>query len=133
MNYTYRKAQKEDYSKIVDIENKSFKEDRFKDCDILRIMKYCDIIIQDDKIIGYAAWIPNKKNAVRLYNMCILWKYRGNGIAYGYIYQKILDLNKSSYYLEVSQDNIGAINLYFKLGFKIKKKLCLKKIKFDFF
>ncbi len=130
---TFRKAISTDFEFMKFIENKSFNEiDRFKTYQIKYFLKnpnnsiITDIILADDKKIGWATYFTNKKAKwIRLYTFCIDPLYRGKGYGKEYLKKRLKEFSKKykKIFLEVRKSNVSAIKLYESLGFKRKKIL----------
>ena len=123
MNFNHLDAIKDDLeNEYDDFWNFHILEEELKNENSLYI-----VAIKENEIIGFAGIKYNFEN-VELMNIVVKKKYRKQG--FGYILLKEI-INKSSEFdtskigLEVSEKNIGAIELYKKVGFKqvgIRKK-----------
>ncbi len=80
------------------------------------------IFIKDNNIVGYILWLK-RKDYYRLYSIGVLKEFRGLNIAQRLLEFSFETLDTNSYSLEVKTTNSGAIRLYEKNGFKIKKVL----------
>ena len=79
------------------------------------ISNYCNIIV-DDKIIG-CLLLTDKDNGILLDEIYIEEEYRNKGIGASII-KDVISKNKIIY-LWVYKENLKAISLYKKLGFKV--------------
>ena len=77
-----------------------------------------NLIIKSNQIIAYIAY-KNHELAYDIYNIVVKKQYR----KLGYATNLYADLNDKPIYLEVNENNIEAINLYYKLGFKKIKEI----------
>ena len=81
-----------------------------------------DILLPFD-FIGYALFFKNdSEQLLELHKIVIDSKFRGRGLAFDFLSQILNDYKKLNYrkiFLEVSEQNLPAINLYKKLNFKI--------------
>lgn len=89
-----------------------------------------DYIISNNEYVQYYAYkIDNKYVAflcfmniseeVEIIDAFVLEKYRRNNIMTSLFYYLFKNEKFTKIFLEVSEENIGAINLYNKLGFKV--------------
>lgn len=89
------------------------------------------VCIDKDKIVAHASYNPKSKRrngSIYMVNLTVLPEYRRRGIAQNLIY------TACKYYMDkgvkllmstsVDKDNKPAINLYQKVGFKIKTPIC---------
>jgi ribosomal protein S18 acetylase RimI-like enzyme len=97
----------------------------------------CLIHTIDDKIVGYIISILPKKDDILFYSNClikyncpiivgiaVLEEYRGKGIGkilLNKYFNKVREYEYNQVFLEVLEENVSALNLYKKVGFKIKK------------
>lgn len=72
--------------------------------------------------VGYILWL-NRKKYFRLYSLAISKKFQNQGFAQQLLDYSFEHLKEKSFSLEVKVSNVGAIKLYEKFGFKIKKVL----------
>lgn len=73
-------------------------------------------------IAGYILWL-NRKKYFRLYSLAISKKFQNQGLGKQLLDYSFEHLKEKSFSLEVRISNVGAIKLYEKFGFKIKKVL----------
>ncbi|MDC0456553.1 GNAT family N-acetyltransferase [Alphaproteobacteria bacterium] len=110
--------QKSDYFKILQIEQDLFKNTMIQNelynvpsQSSLRIWK-----IEEDQITGYMSFYQ-VTDEVEIIKIGIIKSYQRNG--YGsYLIKELKKLDIKKIFLEVSMENIKAINFYFKNGFK---------------
>lgn len=110
---------------LLEIENKCFKEDAWSrkifSEEIMLANKYYYLAKFDDKFIAYIGFETNAYD-MNLQKIAVLEDYRNCGVAtklFNFSLQQKEKLNKDRYFLEVNVNNLEAINLYKKLGFKI--------------
>ncbi|MFA7092054.1 MAG: N-acetyltransferase [Arcobacteraceae bacterium] len=73
-------------------------------------------------IAGYILWL-NRKRYCRLYSLAVSKKFQNQGLAKKLLEYSLKHLEWQSFSLEVKVSNLGAIKLYEKFGFKVKKVL----------
>ena len=121
-----RSANKTDVKSLVALENESFDTDRLSASRFGYFLKiaHCKLLVieDDEKITGYGLILLHKGTALaRLYSIAISYKYRGKGLA-KMLVLKLEEMAKedgATYLrLEVSVDNLTAINLYKSLGYR---------------
>ena len=109
---------KSDYFKILQIEQNLFKNtmikkelNNFFSQSSFRIWK-----IEEDKITGYMSFYQ-VMDEVEIIKIGIIKSYQRNG--YGsFLIKELKKLNIKKIFLEVSTENVKAINFYLKNGFK---------------
>ena len=109
---------KSDYFKILQIEQNLFKNtmikkelNNFFSQSSFRIWK-----IEEDKITGYMSFYQ-VMDEVEIIKIGIIKSYQRNG--YGsFLIKELKKLNMKKIFLEVSTENVKAINFYLKNGFK---------------
>lgn len=127
--YKLVKSTKEDIDRLIDYKKKTIfeytkdisEEEYNKICNYIinevnnHIDDYLNIVI-DNKVVG-SYLLVNKDDGVLLDEIYILDEYRNKGIGTSII-KDILN-NNIIVYLWVYKDNIKAVSLYKKIGFKI--------------
>ncbi|MFA6789328.1 MAG: N-acetyltransferase [Arcobacteraceae bacterium] len=76
----------------------------------------------NNKLAGYILWLPRKKY-FRLYSLAVSKRFQNQGLAKCLLEYSLEHLKEKFFSLEVKVSNLGAIKLYEKFGFKIKKVL----------
>jgi [ribosomal protein S18]-alanine N-acetyltransferase len=71
---------------------------------------------------GYILWLKRKKY-FRLYSLAVSKRFQKQGIAQKLLAYSFEHLKEKSFSLEVKISNEGAIRLYEKFGFRIKRVL----------
>jgi diamine N-acetyltransferase len=76
----------------------------------------------DDELIGICAFVKDENNTGNIYQMYVKESFQGKNIGWGLI-QKVIEeayerFNKINIFLEVTDKNEKAYNLYRKIGFK---------------
>lgn len=116
----------EDLNQLYDLEQEIFKNDAFalsKESIKYHIKRNLIFKIEINGVIaGYILWL-NRKKYFRLYSLAISKKFQNQGLAKQLLDYSFEHLKEKSFSLEVRISNIGAIKLYEKFGFKIKKIL----------
>ena len=82
------------------------------------------VLKSDGEILGFAG-VRDYKDFVEFGPIGIVPEYRGKGLSkilMNSCYSNLLDLNKRNGYIEVSESNLAAFNLYSEFGFKIVSK-----------
>jgi ribosomal-protein-alanine N-acetyltransferase len=110
--------QKNDYFKILQIEQNLFKNSmtkkelyNFSSQSSVRIWK-----IEEDKITGYMSFYQ-VIDEVEIIKIGVMKSYQRNG--YGsFLIKELKKLNIKKIFLEVSTENVQAINFYLKNGFQ---------------
>jgi [ribosomal protein S18]-alanine N-acetyltransferase len=107
---------------ILALENKSFPDDQMAEQTVRRFIRNGNMIVllMCSRVIGSAVLLKRKDTlASRLYSLAIDPIHRGRGI--GSILLSGVEsmaIGHSEIRLEVREDNMAAINLYFKHGYK---------------
>jgi ribosomal-protein-alanine N-acetyltransferase len=116
----------EDLNRLYDLEKEIFKNDAFalkKESIKYHLERNLIYKIEINGFLaGYILWL-NRKKYFRLYSLAISKKYQNQGLAKRLLDYSFEHLKEKSFSLEVKVSNIGAIKLYEKFGFKIKKVL----------
>lgn len=125
-----KKVTREDLTSLLSLESVTFKSSEsplskraFKyhiEKNLLFIAKINDILV------GYILIIFPRGKYARIYSLAIDKNYQGLGIAsklINYSIEKVREIKKLGLILEVKVDNISAIGLYKKFGFKELKIL----------
>lgn len=119
-------ATPEDLNRLYDLEKEIFKNDTFalkKESIKYHLQRNIIYKIEvNNKLVGYILWL-NRKKYFRLYSLAISKAYQNQGLAKQLLDYSFEHLKEKSFSLEVKVSNIGAIKLYEKFGFKIKKVL----------
>lgn len=119
-------ATPEDLNRLYDLEKEIFKNDTFalkKESIKYHLQRNIIYKIEiGNKLVGYILWL-NRKKYFRLYSLAISKAYQNQGLAKQLLDYSFEHLKEKSFSLEVKVSNIGAIKLYEKFGFKIKKVL----------
>ncbi|MDR2954845.1 MAG: ribosomal protein S18-alanine N-acetyltransferase [Prevotella sp.] len=124
--HVVRRACKEDIGDIINIEDKSFNSDGFSRSQFIYLVTRSKgvfyVAVTDSKVTGYICLLlHSKRKNIRIYSIAILPEYRGRGIA-GMLISKAKEFarneKKSGVSLEVRTDNMLAIQLYEKNGFR---------------
>ncbi|HYK76794.1 MAG TPA: GNAT family N-acetyltransferase, partial [Daejeonella sp.] len=76
----------------------------------------------DDELVGICAFVKDENNTGNIYQMYVKENYQGKNIGFGLI-QGIIDETNNSFndieiFLEVTNNNLKAYNLYKKFGFE---------------
>lgn len=120
------KAKVQDLKSLFELENMVFCNDPFalsKNSLRYHILKnYLYIFKIDEKIVGYILWLE-RKSYFRLYSLAVNVEFQGLKIASKLLLYSFENLKNKDYSLEVKVENIKALKLYEKFGFKIKKVL----------
>ncbi len=124
-----RRALGSDAKKLYELEKKLFSKDNFplSQSSIRYHIKNNLLYLaeSDGNIVGYILVLIKRKNA-KLYSIGVDETHRGKKIAkklLEFIFKELASLGFENLLLEVRVDNDGAISLYKKTGFKIKKIL----------
>ncbi len=127
MNVVIRRAKITDLDAIYNIETTSFGYEAFSKnflLDLLcRFPEFFIVAEKDSKVVGYlSAVLEGYVNKIcHILSLAVLPEYRGKSIGSALL-RYLIDLVKirgiSSIILEVKKDNVVAINLYKKFGFK---------------
>ncbi len=122
-----RLARMSDLNALVDIEERSFENDRMNRRSFRRWLKAEHGILcvaeVNDQILGYGLiWCHKGTRLARLYSIALLDEARGKGIARKLMNElEKLALQKGKYFmrLEVAKQNAPAISLYQSCGYKV--------------
>ena len=110
--------QKSDYFKILQIEQNLFKNNMIKK-ELYNVPSQSSVRIwkiEEDKITGYMSFYQ-VIDEVEIIKIGVIKSYQRNG--YGsYLIKELKKLDIKKIFLEVSTENVKAINFYFKNGFK---------------
>jgi ribosomal-protein-alanine N-acetyltransferase len=116
----------EDLNRLYDLEKEIFKNDTFalkKEAIKYHLQRNLIYKIEiNGSLAGYILWL-NRKKYFRLYSLAISKKFQNQGLAKRLLDYSFEHLKEKSFSLEVKVSNTGAIKLYEKFGFKIKKVL----------
>ena len=85
-----------------------------------------DILVLAEKPIGYALFLTRRNSRlIRLYSICLLPAYQGQGLVKAYLQERIHSFAKNyeKMGLEVRLNNTSALALYLRLGFTTEKVL----------
>ena len=136
---TYKKIDRKDvtedmFKQIVAVENSTgsgYEEEIMREIWIARDNNDNFACFDGDKIIAHISYNPKskrRKGSIFMVNLTVLPEYRRRGIAQNLIY------TATNYYIDngytlltsvsVDKDNIPAVNLYQKVGFKIREPIC---------
>ena len=129
MNYKLIKSSNDDVNKLIDYKKKTIFEyaDNLSQEEIDKINNYVNNnvpklinnysnIVVDNKVVG-CLLLTNKDDGILLDEIYLEEEYRNKGIGTSII--KDIIANNSIVYLWVYKENIKAISLYNKLGFKV--------------
>lgn len=128
----YRKADTADLDWLVGTEQKCFGAEAFSRRSLGAMIRnmhasiVLDILELEQVPIGYAAYLTRKKSGyIRLYSVCLLPDYRGQGLIAAYLRERIAGFygRYQRMGLEVRLGNSAAQSLYAKLGFTASKLL----------
>ncbi|MGR9044397.1 MAG: ribosomal protein S18-alanine N-acetyltransferase [Gammaproteobacteria bacterium] len=122
----FRSAVKQDVKQLLQIENRCFTLDRLSARNFYWMLEkgHADIILAErgDTIVGYALLLYRRGTSLaRLYSFAVLPEYRGSGIGAALLKQaeqRVKDYDCVYLRLEVRPDNLGAIALYNRLGYR---------------
>lgn len=121
-----KQAKIEDLNFLYELENRVFPNDSFalsKNSFRYHILKnHLYVFKTDEKIVGYVLWLERKKY-FRLYSLAVDADFQGLKIASKLLLYSFKNLKSKDFSLEVKTQNIKALKLYEKFGFKIKKIL----------
>jgi ribosomal-protein-alanine N-acetyltransferase len=116
----------EDLNRLHDLEKEIFAKDAFalkKESIKYHLERNLIYKIEiNESLSGYILWL-NRKKYFRLYSLAISKKFQNQGLAKRLLDYSFEHLKEKSFSLEVKVSNTGAIKLYEKFGFKIKKVL----------
>ena len=136
---TYKKLDRKDVSEelfeqIMAVENSTgsgYDEDIMREIWITRDNNDNFVCMDGQKIVAHISYNPKSKRrngSIYMVNLTVLPEYRKRGIAQNLIYTATNYYIDSGYTLltsvSVDKDNIPAVNLYQKVGFKIKEPIC---------
>ncbi|MCO6428492.1 ribosomal protein S18-alanine N-acetyltransferase [Nitrosomonas communis] len=120
--YQIREMQLDDVRRVIQIEREIFlfpwTEMNFSDS--IRAGYHCRVLEQDDTLMGYGIMMMGLDEAhILTIGISAQWQHQGWG---GRLLQYFINLAKqqqaASVLLDVRESNIGAANLYRRLGFK---------------
>ena len=135
----YKKLDKKDvteelFDQIMAVENSTgsgYDEEIMREIWITRDNNDNFVCMDGQKIVAHISYNPKSKRrngSIYMVNLTVLPEYRKRGIAQNLIY------TATNYYIDngytlltsvsVDKDNIPAVNLYQKVGFKIKEPIC---------
>ncbi|MGR9117656.1 MAG: ribosomal protein S18-alanine N-acetyltransferase [Gammaproteobacteria bacterium] len=122
----FRNAEKNDVKPLVALENRCFTQDRLSSRNFHWMLEkgHADIILAEleGAIVGYALLLYRRGTSLaRLYSFAVLPEYRGSGIGAALMKQaenRVKEYDCVYLRLEVRPDNIGAIALYKRLGYR---------------
>ena len=124
-----REAGKRELYSITILTRKFFTYTNFNMQKILKRMKnpkvHYLVALYDGHTIGYVDFTENKKS-IRVMGLAVLEEFQGNGIGKALLKEAIRfarKVKKENVHLLVSADNMKALNMYGKLGFKSAGKL----------
>jgi ribosomal protein S18 acetylase RimI-like enzyme len=125
-NIKLRPARLSDLGALVAIENKCFQYDQLSRRNFHWMIKHAHSIFLvlefESVLVGYGLVLINSGTSLaRLYSICTLQEYQGLGLAKKLIAsleEKACEANCAFLRLEVKDDNMGAIALYEKLGYR---------------
>lgn len=117
----FRPMHGKDLGKVLDVEEFAYEfpwtESIFRDC--MRVGYYCVVCEVDEEIVGHGIMSVGVGEC-HLLNICIHPDHQQNGLGTSMI-NYLLDVARwkkvKIAFLEVRVSNLGAHNLYFKLGF----------------
>lgn len=119
----FRPATNKDIKALLDIENESFSEFKLSKASFYYHIKRNFLYVYENElgeILGYIL-VFNHLKIPRIYSLAISKKARGLGL--GSEFMKFVLAKFESLRLEVNTQNLAAINLYTKFGFKVVKTL----------
>lgn len=118
-----RKYTKEDIDKIVSLEEESLGHSLgydFLESYLSNMMAYIYVIDDNNDIIGYVSTVFDGE-IIEILNFCISPKRRrchlGENLL-NHVFSELKEYGAKSSFLEVRDDNVAAISLYSKLGYK---------------
>lgn len=121
------KAERGDIYYVAEIEEKIFKDEAYHLSLLMYLHRYCgDFFIVariNGHVVGYAIACPEDRGRLHLYSIAVREEYRERGIGKKLLRTIIEKARKTGFreiYLEVRVDNLPAIKLYEKMGFKRK-------------
>lgn len=121
-----RQATLNDCNVLYALEQEIFSNDPFalsKASLRYHLKKNCVYIVEiNNELAGYILWLKRKKYS-RLYSLAVSKRFQKQGIAQKLLAYSFEQLKEKSFSLEVKVSNEGAIRLYEKFGFTIKKVL----------
>ncbi|MBD1557773.1 ribosomal protein S18-alanine N-acetyltransferase [Vibrio sp. S9_S30] len=127
----YRHAQLDDLDSLLHLENQVFTSDNINRRQMKRFIQshHCQLFVAkaNEQLAGYALVLFNQATQLaRIYSIAVSPNFRGQGIAEQLINRCEKGTVERGYItlrLEVREDNLGAIRLYEKHGFKPLKTL----------
>ncbi|MHA1685692.1 MAG: ribosomal protein S18-alanine N-acetyltransferase [Candidatus Heimdallarchaeaceae archaeon] len=138
INFSIRQAELNDINAIMQINRKCLPENYSFDFFYYVISEFGDVCVVSEtkgQVIGYvlsrierplSSFIGIQSTKGHIISIAVLPEYRRKGIALNmmkYALQKLIEKKVQTIYLEVRISNLAAIELYNKLGFKIKRQL----------
>ena len=124
-----REAGKRELYSITILTRKFFEYTKFNMEKIMKRMKnpkiHYLVALYDKHTIGYIDFTENEKS-IRVMGLAVLEEFQGNGIGKALLKEAIRfarKVKKENVHLLVSADNMKALNMYGKLGFKSAGKL----------
>ena len=136
---TYRKLDRKDvteelFDQIMAVENSTgsgYDEEIMREIWLTKDNNDNFVCMDGQKIVAHISYNPKSKRrngSIFMVNLTVFPEYRKRGIAQNLIY------TATNYYIDngytlltsvsVDKDNIPAVNLYQKVGFKIKEPIC---------
>lgn len=127
----FRQSKITDLSALNQLEKSLFSSDRISPRQMKRFIQseHSSLFVAqcDEQVVGYALVLFHQGTQLsRLYSIAVMPQYRGRNIAQSLIEmceRAAVEKGFTTIRLEVREDNIGAINLYKKLGYKTLKLL----------
>lgn len=129
MNYKLIKSSNDDVNKLIDYKKKTIFEyannlsqeeidkiNNYVNNNVPKLINNYSNIVVDNKVVG-CLLLTNKDDGILLDEIYLEEEYRNKGIGTSII--KDIIANNSIVYLWVYKENIKAISLYNKLGFKV--------------
>lgn len=124
-----RKCRESDMTDLIDINKKTLKttySDDFWESMATsenECIKRCDIVEDDGKNVGYAAW-KRRRREMRLWSLGMLPEYRGMGMASTLLKKGIEEILKCNIITtKVRESNASARDLYDRCGFEKVERL----------
>lgn len=124
---TIRLATKADIPELYRMEQRCFDAESFSRSQVnyltMQSPGFFWVLTEDEKIAGFMVLLQRiNSQALRIYSLAVSPEFRGKQYAQQLMQkavQKAGELGKERLYLEVSEHNHGAIQLYQKLGFQL--------------
>ncbi|MFA7084043.1 MAG: N-acetyltransferase [Arcobacteraceae bacterium] len=121
-----RKATLTEAKSLYELEKEVFQNDAFalsKGSIVYHLKRNLVYVIEvENSIVGYILWLK-RKHYFRLYSLAISKAFQNQGLAKELLRYSFEQLENKSFSLEVKVSNRGAVKLYEKFGFTIKKRL----------